>query len=203
MSLLPPSTATDAGLTTPSPAPSLPTAAPTPPPSDSAAPRDAANARAPSSSVHVSADLAPHNVPERVRPSACCLTLRALVSKKKLRFIGRGVDLDLSYITDRIVAMGFPSQGVEACYRNPVADVRDFLEARHPGHYRIWNLCSEREYGAGHFPCEVERFSWADHTPPPFALVRARVRATARGTIAFRLLLARHDRHARCLHAVL
>ena len=97
------------------------------------------------------------------------------MSKKKLRFIGGGVDLDLSYVTDRLVAMGFPSQGVEACYRNPVADVRDFLEARHPSHYRIWNLCSEREYGAGHFPCEVERFSWADHTPPPFALVSPRV----------------------------
>ena len=120
--------------------------------------------------------LQPDNVPPQTRGTLLCGVLssvRGLVSKNKLRFVGPGVDLDLSYVTDRVLAMGYPSVGAESCYRNPMADVRAFLEDRHASHYRIWNLCSEREYGAGSFACEVERFSWADHTPPPLALVRS------------------------------
>lgn len=39
--------------------------------------------------------------------------IRHVVSKKKKRFEEDGFDLDLSYITERIIAMGFPSQGME------------------------------------------------------------------------------------------
>jgi phosphatidylinositol-3,4,5-trisphosphate 3-phosphatase/dual-specificity protein phosphatase PTEN len=119
--------------------------------------------------------LSPHNRGGSGRSKTCCgLTLRALVSKKKLRFVAEGHDLDLSYITDRILAMGYPSVGLEAVYRNPAHHVHAFLEGRHAFHYRIWNLCSEREYGRGSFNCEVERFAWADHTPPPLAMVRGK-----------------------------
>ena len=40
--------------------------------------------------------------------------VRKLVSLKKRRFVGDGVDLDLTYITPRVIAMGFPSEGAEA-----------------------------------------------------------------------------------------
>ena len=35
-----------------------------------------------------------------------------------------GLDLDLTYITRRLIAMGFPSVGAEAIYRNPLPQVR-------------------------------------------------------------------------------
>jgi hypothetical protein len=58
--------------------------------------------------------LSPENVPAHTRTRLCCgLTARALVSKKKLRFVDDGVDLDLSYITDQLIAMGYPSLGLE------------------------------------------------------------------------------------------
>jgi hypothetical protein len=53
--------------------------------------------------------------------------IRGLVSKKKLRFQREGFDLDLSYITESIIAMGFPSESVEALYRNKMTDVQRFF----------------------------------------------------------------------------
>lgn len=126
-------------------------------------------------SLSVARNLAPVNLPKASKSKICCgLNPRALVSKKKLRFVSADVDLDLSYVTDNVIAMGWPSVGIEALYRNPVTQVRSFLEDRHSGHYRIWNLCVERDYvsTALGFKCEVERFCWYDHCPPPFAMMK-------------------------------
>ena len=40
--------------------------------------------------------------------------VRHLVSQNKERFISDGFDLDLTYITDMIIAMGLPATGNEA-----------------------------------------------------------------------------------------
>jgi len=54
--------------------------------------------------------------------------VREAVSKEKRRFKEDGFDLDLSYMgeNDRIVAMGFPSESMEAAYRNPMKEVLRF-----------------------------------------------------------------------------
>jgi len=61
--------------------------------------------------------------------------VRGKVSKKKIRFQKDGFDLDLTYITPRILAMGFPSEGTEGWIRNPMAEVQRFFEEYHPGRY--------------------------------------------------------------------
>lgn len=66
--------------------------------------------------------------------------IKVLVSKSKKRFEWDGHDLDLAYITDNIIAMGFPSEQLEAIYRNSLEDVRKFLDERHPHKYRVFNL---------------------------------------------------------------
>jgi phosphatidylinositol-3,4,5-trisphosphate 3-phosphatase/dual-specificity protein phosphatase PTEN len=98
--------------------------------------------------------------------------VRGAVSKKKKRFQDGHFDLDLSYINDRIIAMGYPAQGFESLYRNDFSDVRQFLDERHGPNYIVYNLCSERSYSSDVFPVAVEKFPFDDHNPPNFDLIR-------------------------------
>ncbi|GMI41842.1 hypothetical protein TrCOL_g3721 [Triparma columacea] len=95
--------------------------------------------------------------------------IRKLVSKAKRRYVKDGFDLDLVYITDRIICHGFPSTGVEHIYRNPRMEVARFLETKHAGHYKVYNFCCEpgRGYDAAIFDGRVERYPFRDHGVPP------------------------------------
>lgn len=98
--------------------------------------------------------------------------LRGAVSKKKLRYQDDGFDLDLSYVYDkRLIAMGFPSEGAEGMYRNNMVDVKRFFKLKHDGHYKVYNLCSERSYSANHFKNATASFPFDDHCPCPFHLL--------------------------------
>jgi phosphatidylinositol-3,4,5-trisphosphate 3-phosphatase and dual-specificity protein phosphatase PTEN len=97
--------------------------------------------------------------------------LRGLVSKKKKRFKEDGFDLDLSYITNRLIAMGYPSEEIEGLYRNPYSEVYRFLELNHRGHYKVYNLCSERKYDAAKFHYRVAQFAFDDHNCPSIQLI--------------------------------
>eukprot|EP01126_Amoeba_proteus_P004498 TRINITY_DN114_c0_g1_i2.p1 TRINITY_DN114_c0_g1~~TRINITY_DN114_c0_g1_i2.p1 ORF type:complete len:360 (+),score=68.11 TRINITY_DN114_c0_g1_i2:161-1240(+) len=89
------------------------------------------------------------------------------------RFILRFVDeelklnLDLTYITERLIAMGFPAMGANALFRNSALDIDKFAEAFHPGHFRIFNM-SEVDY---RYPMwdstKVHYHGWLDHHPCP------------------------------------
>lgn len=46
--------------------------------------------------------------------------LREKVAGKKKRLIQEGYNLDLTYVTKRIIAMSFPGEGLEGFYRNPI-----------------------------------------------------------------------------------
>ena len=97
--------------------------------------------------------------------------MRSLVSKKKRRFREDGYDLDLTYVTPRLVAMGFPAAEREAMYRNDGAELERLLEERHgSGRYRLYNLCAERSYGPDRFGGAFCRFPFQDHAPPPLGM---------------------------------
>jgi len=97
--------------------------------------------------------------------------LRGAVSKKKRRYQKNGFDLDLTYVTPRIVAMGFPSESVEAAYRNPMKEVLRFLDSFHKDHFKVYNLCSERGYDQEKFYNRVSVFPFDDHNAPPFEMI--------------------------------
>eukprot|EP00759_Apiculatamorpha_spiralis_P029391 PhF_6_TR31534/c0_g1_i2/m.46500/K01110/PTEN; phosphatidylinositol-3,4,5-trisphosphate 3-phosphatase and dual-specificity protein phosphatase PTEN len=107
------------------------------------------------------------------RVAGASLRLRELVSKKKLRFKRDGFDLDLVYVTPRIIAMGFPAIGREAVYRNSRADVEAFLKFYHSDKFRVYNLCSERTYTSEAFGGKFVHYPFRDHNPPPLSLFEA------------------------------
>eukprot|EP01062_Namystynia_karyoxenos_P083012 TRINITY_DN9461_c0_g3_i1.p1 TRINITY_DN9461_c0_g3~~TRINITY_DN9461_c0_g3_i1.p1 ORF type:complete len:595 (+),score=205.28 TRINITY_DN9461_c0_g3_i1:108-1892(+) len=91
--------------------------------------------------------------------------MRKLVSSDRRRYKDERFDLDLTYITPKIIAMSWPSTGTESFYRNPIKSVAEFLELKHRDNYKVYNLCSEREYDAAPFRGRVERFGCDDHNP--------------------------------------
>ncbi|KAE9049743.1 hypothetical protein PR001_g3040 [Phytophthora rubi] len=98
--------------------------------------------------------------------------LKHLVSKEKRRFSSDGFDLDLTYVTQKLVALGYPAEKIEGIYRNHYRDVFRFFEQRHPNRYRVYNLCVERRYAPDDkFHGRVAEFGFEDHSPPPLSMV--------------------------------
>ena len=97
--------------------------------------------------------------------------VRAKVSGNKTRFIDDKYNLDLTYITPRIIAMAFPASGIKQIYRNRLEDVSAFLNEKHHLNYMILNL-SEKDYDTSKFQGEVFHFNnWPDHHSPSIELL--------------------------------
>ena len=73
--------------------------------------------------------------------------------------------VDLAYITDRVIVMGYPSKGIEGFYRNRREDAKKFLEHRHGKNFWVFNFCpvKENSYSASFFDGRVSRYPFPDH----------------------------------------
>ncbi|KAK3706234.1 hypothetical protein QZH41_010931, partial [Actinostola sp. cb2023] len=91
---------------------------------------------------------------------------RRLISQNKRRYQKDGFDLDLTYVTERVIAMSFPSSGKHKIFRNPIIEVVRFLDTKHKDHYKVYNMCSERSYDPTLFHNRVERILIDDHNVP-------------------------------------
>ena len=97
--------------------------------------------------------------------------IRTKVSGKKHRYIDEKYNLDLTYITPRIIAMAFPGSGLKALYRNTVDDVSTFLKERHGEHFIILNLSGIKYDGKKFLGNVIDYDNWPDHHSPPIELL--------------------------------
>ena len=98
---------------------------------------------------------------------------KRLVSKKKRRLQTEYYDLDMCYITERVIGMGFPAYGCERLYRNSLEDTKSYLDRYHQD-YKIYNLCIEKDriYPKTYFQNTlVGLFPFNDHSPCPCKLI--------------------------------
>eukprot|EP00118_Oscarella_pearsei_P017975 m.181384 g.181384 ORF g.181384 m.181384 type:complete len:1048 (+) comp39270_c0_seq3:476-3619(+) len=104
--------------------------------------------------------------PEPKNPRGIRSHLRHIIAKGRGRYIDNTFDLDLTYITERIIAMSFPASGLESTYRNNLEDVAKMLKQKHQDNYMVFNL-SERSYDVSKLNNQVLDFGWPDHLAPP------------------------------------
>lgn len=101
----------------------------------------------------------------KTRSKKFATAIRRLVSADRRRLEFGGYDLDLTYVNNRVIAMSWPSDGLEGLYRNNINHVAQYLNERHPDSYMIFNLCSERQYDESKFGYRVHRYKLDDHNP--------------------------------------
>ncbi|XP_041039970.1 tensin-3-like isoform X3 [Carcharodon carcharias] len=77
-----------------------------------------------------------------------------------------GYELDLTYITERIIAVSFPAGCSEETYFHNLQDVTRMLKSKHGDNYLVFNL-SERRYDLAKLNSKVMDVGWPDlHAPP-------------------------------------
>lgn len=76
--------------------------------------------------------------------------LRKLISSPRNRHSDAlsSTSLDLAYLTPNLIVMSTPASAFpNILWRNPTEDVRKFLDANHPGQWKVWSLRGEgRDY---------------------------------------------------------
>ncbi len=105
------------------------------PPSRSATSIDPPRATAPSLSS-----------PAKMLNKPFLTSVRKFVSGNRSRVEDTEFNLDMSYITDRVIAMSYPAAGLEGVFRNPRHQVRSYLEKHHFEKFLLFNLCGESRY---------------------------------------------------------
>ncbi|KAE8597116.1 hypothetical protein XENTR_v10016359 [Xenopus tropicalis] len=75
-------------------------------------------------------------------------------------------ELDLTYITERIISVSFPRSSSEEAYIHNLQDVTCMLKSKHGDSYLVLNL-SEKRYELSKLNTEVMDVGWPDFHAPP------------------------------------
>lgn len=82
------------------------------------------------------------------------------------RIMEEGYELDLTFITERIISVSFPSGCSDETYLHNLQDVTRMLKSKHGDNYLVLNL-SEKRYDLSKVNTKVMDVGWPDlHAPP-------------------------------------
>ncbi|KAM3929739.1 tensin-3 isoform 2-T2 [Leptodactylus fuscus] len=82
------------------------------------------------------------------------------------RIMEEGYELDLTFITERIISVSFPSGCSDETYLHNLQDVTRMLKSKHGENYLVLNL-SEKRYDLSKLNSKVMDVGWPDlHAPP-------------------------------------
>ncbi|KAJ8004128.1 hypothetical protein DPEC_G00155560 [Dallia pectoralis] len=82
-----------------------------------------------------------------------------------LQAMEENYEVDLVYITERIISVSFPSSAEERSYASNIKEVASMLVSKHGEHYLLLNL-SERRNDIAKLNHKVLDFGWPDHHAP-------------------------------------
>lgn len=89
------------------------------------------------------------------------------------KVVKKNQKLDLVYMTENIIAMGFPNDPKKPVVEdggNDINIISNFLLKRHKGHYMVWNV-SEESYNYSLFSDQVLEYKFPGHPAPPLGLL--------------------------------
>ncbi|CAB1327729.1 unnamed protein product [Coregonus sp. 'balchen'] len=90
---------------------------------------------------------------------------RSSRSVSLLQAMDENYEVDLVYITERIISVSFPSGAEERSYTSNIKEVASMLASKHGEHYLLLNL-SERRNDITKLNHKVLEFGWPDHHAP-------------------------------------
>ncbi|XP_054915048.1 tensin-1 isoform X6 [Poeciliopsis prolifica] len=82
-----------------------------------------------------------------------------------LQAMEESYEVDLVYITERIISLSFPAAADERSYTNNLKEVASMLRSKHGAHYLVLNL-SEQRNDLTNLNHKVLEFGWPDHHAP-------------------------------------
>ncbi|KAL6101295.1 tns1 [Pungitius sinensis] len=86
-------------------------------------------------------------------------------STSLLQALDESYELDLIYITERIISVSFPGSVEEQSYAANLREVASMLRSKHGHNYLLFNL-SEKRYDISEHNPKVLDFGWPDHHAP-------------------------------------
>uniref|UniRef100_A0A3P8NIZ9 Tensin 1b n=1 Tax=Astatotilapia calliptera TaxID=8154 RepID=A0A3P8NIZ9_ASTCA len=98
-------------------------------------------------------------------PSPRSITSFFCRSASLLQALEESYELDLIYITERIISVSFPSNVEEQSYAANLREVASMLRSKHGNNYLLFNL-SEKRYDISQLNPKVLDFGWPDHHAP-------------------------------------
>uniref|UniRef100_A0A4W6FAJ0 Tensin 1 n=1 Tax=Lates calcarifer TaxID=8187 RepID=A0A4W6FAJ0_LATCA len=102
---------------------------------------------------------------EAVASSELNISTRKFLSVSLLQALEESYELDLIYITERIISVSFPSSVEEQSYAANLREVASMLRSKHGHNYLLFNL-SEKRYDISQLNPKVLDFGWPDHHAP-------------------------------------